>query len=75
MFIIHGGADLISDPEHSIVLYRALRRAGVPAELHVYAGAAHDFGVRRVENPCSSWTESCAAWLRHRGLLTPGNRP
>jgi acetyl esterase/lipase len=75
MFIVHGGADLISDPENSVVLYRALRSAGIPAELHIYAGAAHDFGVRRVENPCSSWTDTCAAWLRHRGFLTPGTRP
>jgi acetyl esterase/lipase len=69
MFIAHGGADLISDPEHSVVLYEALRRAGVLAELHIYAGAAHDFGVRRSDRPCSTWTDSCAAWLRHQGFL------
>src|SRR5919197_4470581 len=56
VFLAHGGADLISSPEHSLVLYRALKRAGVPAELHVYAGAAHDFGVRPGEQPCSTWT-------------------
>jgi acetyl esterase/lipase len=69
MFIAHGGADLISDPEHSVVLYQALRRSGVPAELHIYAGAAHDFGVRRSDRPCSTWTDSCAAWMRHQGFL------
>jgi dipeptidyl aminopeptidase/acylaminoacyl peptidase len=69
MFLAHGGADIISEPEHSLVLYRALRRAGVPAELHVYASAAHDFGVRPGEHPCSTWTRSCADWLRHQGLL------
>jgi acetyl esterase/lipase len=69
MFIAHGGADLISDPDHSVVLYRALKRAGVPAELHVYAGAAHDFGVRASDRPCSTWTRSCAEWLRHQGFL------
>jgi acetyl esterase/lipase len=75
MFLAHGGADVISDPEHSVVLYQALKRAGVPAELHVYAGAAHDFGVRRVDNPCSTWTASCAAWMRHQGILKPVTRP
>jgi len=69
MFLVHGGADIISDPEHSVVMYRALKRAGVPAELHIYATAAHDFGVRKVDNPCSTWTQSCAAWLRHQGFL------
>jgi acetyl esterase/lipase len=69
MFLAHGGADIISDPEHSLVMYRALKRAGVPAELHIYATAAHDFGVRRSDHPCTLWTDSCAQWLRHQGLL------
>lgn len=75
VFLAHGDADPISDPRHSVVMYRALLRAGVPAELHVYAGATHDFGVRRVGHPCSTWTESCAAWLRHRGVFAGGPRP
>jgi acetyl esterase/lipase len=75
MFLVHGGADIISDPEHSVVLYRALTRAGVPAELHIYAGAAHDFGVRRGDSPCSTWTDSCTAWMRHQGFLKPAPRP
>ncbi len=69
IFLAHGGADLISDPENSVLMYRALQRAGVPAELHVYAGAAHDFGVRPSARPCSSWTQSCADWLRDQGFL------
>jgi acetyl esterase/lipase len=71
VFLAHGGADIISPPEHSVLMYLALRRAGIPAELHVYATAAHDFGVRTSEHPCSTWTESCAAWLRHQGFLKP----
>src|SRR5256885_1348838 len=70
VFLAHGGADIISPPEHSVLMYLALRRAGVPAELHIYATAAHDFGVRPSEHPCSTWTTACAAWLRYQGLLT-----
>ena len=69
VFLAHGGADIISPPEHSVLMYLALRRAGVPAELHVYANTAHDFGVRPSSHPCSAWTESCANWLRHMGFL------
>jgi acetyl esterase/lipase len=69
VFLAHGGDDIVSSPEHSVVLYLALKRAGVPAELHVYAGAAHDFGVRPSEHPCSAWTHFCANWLRHQGFL------
>jgi acetyl esterase/lipase len=72
IFLAHGGADLISDPAHSVVFYTALKRAGIPAELHIYAGAAHDFGVRRSDHPCSAWTRSCADWLRHQGFLKVG---
>ncbi|MGO8675759.1 MAG: alpha/beta hydrolase [Limisphaerales bacterium] len=69
VFLAHGGEDIISPPEHSVLTYLALRRAGVPAELHVYATAAHDFGVRPSGHPCSTWTESCARWLRRLGFL------
>ena len=71
MFLVHGGEDLISGPENSVLTYLALKRAGVPAELHIYATATHDFGVRKSDHPCSAWTVSCAAWLRHQGLLEP----
>jgi acetyl esterase/lipase len=69
MFLVHGGADIISEPQNSVVMYQALKKAGVPAELHIYATAAHDFGVRKVDNPCSTWTKSCAEWMRSQGFL------
>jgi acetyl esterase/lipase len=71
VFLVHGGEDIISPPEHSVIMYLALKRAGVPAELHIYAGAAHDFGVRKSQrgHPYDRWTETCAAWLAERGIL------
>jgi acetyl esterase/lipase len=71
IFLAHGGADIISPPEHSVLMYLALKKSGVPAELHIYATAAHDFGVRPSDHPCSTWTQACAAWLRHQGFLKP----
>jgi dienelactone hydrolase len=70
MFLVHGGEDIISPPEGSVLMYLALKKAGVPAELHIYANAAHDFGVRKVQNPCSTWTDSCEKWLRDQGFLS-----
>jgi acetyl esterase/lipase len=69
IFLAHGGADIISPPEHSVLMYLALKRAGIPAELHVYAGAAHDFGVRKLDHPCSTWTARCMEWLRSQSFL------
>ena len=75
IFLVHGGDDLISSPEQSVAAYLALKRAGIPAELHIYASTAHDFGVRASDNPCSNWTLACIAWLRHQGLLKPSAQP
>ena len=69
VFLAHGGADPVSPPEHSVIMYLALKRAGIPTELHVYAGALHGFGVRPVSNPCGTWTRSCADWMRDQGFL------
>jgi acetyl esterase/lipase len=72
VFLVHGSDDLISPPEHSVLMYLALKRAGIPAELHVYANTAHDFAVRPSDRPCSTWTRTCADWLRQQGLLKAG---
>jgi acetyl esterase/lipase len=69
VFLVHGGEDIISPPEHSVLMYLALKRAGVPTELHVYANTAHDFGVRTNEHPYSTWMARCADWLRESGFL------
>jgi acetyl esterase/lipase len=74
IFLAHGGADIISPPEHSLFMYLALKRAGVSAELHIYADAAHDFAVRPSDRPCSTWTRSCADWMRQQGFLGPRRR-
>lgn len=71
MFFVHGGADPVSDAENSTVAWLALKRAGVPAELHVYAGVLHDFGVRKLNRLSDSWTYSCAEWMRDQGFLKP----
>jgi acetyl esterase/lipase len=69
LFLVHATDDPISNVEHSVTMYLAMKRAGVPAELHVYATGGHGFGVRRVDHPCASWTERCTDWLRQQAVL------
>jgi acetyl esterase/lipase len=69
VFLVHGSDDIVSPPEGSVVMYLALKRAGVPAELHLYAGTTHDFGVRKADRPYADWTAACARWLRDQRLL------
>jgi acetyl esterase/lipase len=75
IFLAHGGDDIVSPPQHSVFMYLALKKAGVPAELHVYATAVHNFGVRPSDHPCSTWTQACVTWLRHQGFLKPPTQP
>ncbi|HVY68524.1 MAG TPA: alpha/beta hydrolase [Verrucomicrobiae bacterium] len=70
VFLAHGGEDIISTPDHSALMYLALKKAGIPAELHIYGGATHDFGVRPNDNPSSTWTNACARWLKQQGFLS-----
>ena len=53
----------------TIKLFRALRDAGVSAELHVYAAGGHGFGMRKGELPCATWPLRCEEWMRNRGFL------
>ena len=69
MFIVHATDDPVSEVEHSVTFYLAMRQAGVPAEMHLYATGGHGFGVRKVGLPCETWTERCVEWLRSRGIL------
>jgi acetyl esterase/lipase len=69
VFLAHGSDDVISPPEHSLAMYLALKRAGVPAELHLYAATAHDFGVRQTGRPYCAWTQACLDWLRQQTLV------
>ena len=72
IFLAHGGEDIVSSPENSVLMYQALKRSGIPAELHIYGGAAHDFGVRKSDQPCSTWTQSAAQWMKQQGMLGSG---
>ena len=57
--------------DSSLVYFRALKNAGVPAELHLYATGGHGFGVRPAGYPEEHWTHMATDWLRRIGML-PG---
>jgi acetyl esterase/lipase len=69
VFLVHAADDKVAGPENSAVMYLALKRANVPAELHVYAQGGHGFGVRPSPQPTSTWTERFEAWLQTIGKL------
>jgi dipeptidyl aminopeptidase/acylaminoacyl peptidase len=70
MFIVHTAEDQSVPLENSLLLYGALRKAGVPAELHLFDRGAHGFGAAPNLGTTSAWRDRLEDWLRARGLLT-----
>lgn len=57
-------------------LYLAFKQAGASAELHVYSGTGHGFGVRETNHtPSAAWLMSFREWLGAGGLLKPATLP
>jgi acetyl esterase/lipase len=67
-FFAHAGNDNVSSA-NSVLMYLALKQAGVPAELHVYNTGGHGYGLRRTDEPVTTWPLRCEEWLRKQGLL------
>ena len=55
--------------ENATFYYMALKKAGVPAELHLYPTGGHGYGLRRSEHYVTTWPDRVADWMRSQGLL------
>jgi acetyl esterase/lipase len=54
----------------TIQSFSALKKAGVPAELHVYASGGHGFGMMASNSPhVADWADRLQSWMRHERLL------
>ncbi len=70
-FLLQAEDDDVDDVNHSLVYYIALKNAGVPVEMHLYAQGGHAFGLRRTKHPITGWPSLAETWLRTIGML-PG---
>jgi acetyl esterase/lipase len=73
-FLFHTTADTAVPPENSVLFYTALRKAKVPAELHIYEKGPHGVGLAPRDPVLSSWPKRLADWLKVHGLLQKGTR-
>ena len=62
-FLLQAGNDPVDTIQNSLVYYIALRKAGVPAEYHIYAEGGHAFGLKQNNLPISRWPELAETWL------------
>jgi acetyl esterase/lipase len=76
-FLIHGETDNAVPVENSLFFYTALRKAGVPAEMHLFRQGRHGFGLGPNDGEVSAWPRLCEQWMRTMGwvespqLVTP----
>ena len=70
MFFAHAADDPVSAIS-SVAGFVALKKAGVGAEVHIYPNGGHGYGMRRTDEPVTTWPDRCTDWMRRLGLLTP----
>jgi acetyl esterase/lipase len=68
-FLFHTNADATVPVENSVYYFLALRKANVPAELHVFKDGAHGAGVALQDPALSEWPKVLANWLRAIGMI------
>jgi acetyl esterase/lipase len=68
-FIYHTTADATVPVENAVAYYMALRKAGVPAELHVFRNGAHGSGLGQQDPALAEWPRLLANWLRVSGFV------
>jgi len=70
-FLLHAENDNVDSVSNSLIYYTALKNAGVPTELHLYAEGGHAFGLRRTTFPITAWPQLVETWLRTIGMISP----
>lgn len=69
-FLLAADDDTEVSPENAVRYYQALRTAGIPAELHVFARGGHGFALRKAGGlPVGSWLTLAWDWLRGAGFV------
>jgi dipeptidyl aminopeptidase/acylaminoacyl peptidase len=68
-FLFHTNADTTVPAENSLHYFLALRKAGVPAELHIFKDGGHGVGLPMQDPMVSEWPKALANWLRASGLI------
>lgn len=71
-FLLQAEYDPVDPVENSLLYYVALRKAGVRAEMHLYAQGGHAFGIRPTRQAITRWTPLFETWLASIGMGTDG---
>jgi len=67
-FLLQAEDDHVDNVNDSLAYYNALKNAGVPVEIHLYAQGGHAFGLRRTKFPITGWPQLVETWLGTIGM-------
>jgi acetyl esterase/lipase len=67
-FLVHASDDDAVPVMNSVAFYNALLRYKIPAEMHLYKGGGHGFGMH---NPTTNdeWMQRCKSWMQAMRLI------
>jgi len=68
-FLFHTWEDTGVPAENSIAFYLALRKAKVPAEMHIFLKGPHGIGLGANRGAASAWPGLCQSWMAESGFL------
>lgn len=68
-FPLQAEDDNVDSIYDSLAYYIALKKAGVPVEMHLYAQGGHAFGRRRTKAPITGWPQLVETWLAAIGTI------
>ena len=69
-FLLQAEDDHVDNVNDSLAYYVALKKAGVPVEMHLYAQGGHAFGLRRTKFPITGWPQLVETWLGTIGIIS-----
>ena len=69
-FIYQTDADTTVPSENAVAYYLALRKAGVPAEIHIFRNGPHGTGLGMTNPALGEWPRLLTNWLRISGLIS-----
>jgi acetyl esterase/lipase len=69
-FLLQDEDDHVDRVEDSLSYYAALKKIGVPVEMHLYAEGGHAFGLRRTKFPVTGWPRLVETWLGTIGMIS-----
>ncbi len=70
-FLYHTFNDESVPVEQGLRFYKALVKAGVPSEMHIFPSGPHGSGLGKGDPALDQWPNLLENWLRAQGLLTP----